>query len=41
MNMTADEVVEHLRAGLAVELPHLSCTVELRDETIYVKGVPA
>ena len=39
--LSAPELVEYLRAGLAEELPHLSCTVELRDETIYVKAVEA
>lgn len=38
---TREQVVEHLRTGLAAELPHLSCTVEDRDGTIYVTGVRA
>lgn len=33
--------LEYLRTGLANELPHLSCTVEMIDETLYVTAVKA
>jgi hypothetical protein len=33
--------LEYVRNGLAAEFPHLSCTVEMVDGTLYVKAVEA
>lgn len=38
--MTTGEL-EYLRDGLKRELPHLSCTVEMNDGTLYVTAVKA
>jgi hypothetical protein len=36
--LTAEEL-DYLREGLKRELPHLSCVVEQRGETLHVKAV--
>lgn len=38
-NLTATEVIDYLRASLADELAHLSCSVELHRKTVCIKAV--
>jgi hypothetical protein len=33
--------LDYVRTGLAARFPHLSCTVEMVDGTLYVKAVKA